>query len=110
MKIVKQPSAQRALTARTAIMPSKPILHVLGLSGGKDSAALAVYMRDRVPEMRYFFADTGAELQETYEYIDHLEQYLGKGRINRLHSGRDFDHWLNIYRGTLPSPQMRWCT
>ena len=29
--------------------------HLLGLSGGKDSSALAVYMRDRVPEMEYFF-------------------------------------------------------
>ena len=31
------------------------IRHLLGLSGGKDSSALAVYMRDRVPEMEYFF-------------------------------------------------------
>lgn len=83
--------------------------HVLGLSGGKDSAALAVYMRDRVPNMEYFFCDTGAELPETYEYLERLEAYLGK-RIARLNSGRDFDHWLAIYRGALPSPQMRWCT
>ena len=25
--------------------------HILMLSGGKDSTALAIYMRDRVPEM-----------------------------------------------------------
>ena len=25
--------------------------HILALSGGKDSAALAVYMRDKYPEM-----------------------------------------------------------
>jgi 3'-phosphoadenosine 5'-phosphosulfate sulfotransferase (PAPS reductase)/FAD synthetase len=87
----------------------KPVRHVLGISGGKDSAALAVYMRDRVPQMEYFFCDTGAELPETYEYLERLEAYLGK-RIERLNSGRDFDHWLSIYRGTLPSPQMRWCT
>ena len=42
---------------------------VLGLSGGKGSAALAVFMRDRVPQMEYFFCDTGAELPETYEYL-----------------------------------------
>ncbi|MBE0472386.1 MAG: phosphoadenosine phosphosulfate reductase, partial [Methyloprofundus sp.] len=29
----------------------KPVRHLLGLSGGKDSAALAIYMRDRVPEI-----------------------------------------------------------
>jgi 3'-phosphoadenosine 5'-phosphosulfate sulfotransferase (PAPS reductase)/FAD synthetase len=83
--------------------------HVLGISGGKDSAALAVFMRDRVPEMEYFFCDTGAELPETYEYLLKLESFLGKP-INRLNSGRPFEHWMEVYRGTLPSPQMRWCT
>ena len=35
--------------------------HVLGLSGGRDSAALAVYMRQNHPELEidYFFTDTG---------------------------------------------------
>jgi 3'-phosphoadenosine 5'-phosphosulfate sulfotransferase (PAPS reductase)/FAD synthetase len=83
--------------------------HVLGLSGGKDSAALAVFMRDRVPQMEYFFCDTGAELPETYEYLLKLEAFLGKP-IARLNSGRPFEHWMAVYRGTLPSPQMRWCT
>ena len=39
--------------------------HVLGLSGGKDSAALAIYLKDHYPaiseRMEYFFSDTGAE-------------------------------------------------
>ena len=87
----------------------KSVRHILGLSGGKDSTALAIYMRDRVPEMEYFFCDTGAELPETYEYLAKLEVYLGK-KIARLSSDRSFDHWLKVYRGTLPSPQMRWCT
>jgi 3'-phosphoadenosine 5'-phosphosulfate sulfotransferase (PAPS reductase)/FAD synthetase len=87
----------------------KPVRHILGLSGGKDSTALAIYMRNRVPEMEYFFCDTGAELAETYEYLAKLEVYLGK-KISRLSSDRSFDHWLKIYRGTLPSPNMRWCT
>ncbi|MEU8342348.1 phosphoadenosine phosphosulfate reductase family protein [Spirillospora sp. NPDC048832] len=86
-----------------------PTRHVLGISGGKDSSALAIYMRDRVPQMEYFFCDTGAELPETYEYLNRLEAALGKP-IERLNSSRDFDHWLEVYQGTLPSPQMRWCT
>ena len=92
------------------------IRHVLGLSGGKDSSALAVYMRDRVPEMEYFFSDTGKELPETYEYLDKLEAFLGKpiARLN-MHDDpnedRDFDHyWEYIYKGLLPSSQVRWCT
>ena len=40
--------------------------HLLGLSGGKDSAALAIYMRQNHPEieMEYYFTDTGKELPE----------------------------------------------
>jgi 3'-phosphoadenosine 5'-phosphosulfate sulfotransferase (PAPS reductase)/FAD synthetase len=83
--------------------------HVLGISGGRDSAALAVYMRDRVPQMEYFFCDTGSELPETYEYLKKLEAALGKP-IARLNPERGFDHWLWVFQGALPSPQMRWCT
>ncbi len=45
--------------------------HVLGLSGGRDSAALAVYMRQHHPELSidYFFTDTGKELPEVYEFL-----------------------------------------
>jgi len=59
--------------------------------------------------MEYFFCDTGAELPETYDYLNRLEVVLGK-QIVRLNSARGFDHWFEVYRGTLPSPQMRWCT
>lgn len=85
--------------------------HVLGLSGGKDSASLAVYMRDHHPEieLEYFFTDTGQELPEVYEYLDRLEAYLGK-EIVRLNSNRDFDYWLREFNNFLPSPQQRWCT
>ena len=91
------------------MVDSKPLRHVLGISGGKDSAALAIYLRDRVPEMEYFFCDTGKELPETYEFLQRLEVALGKS-IVRLNADRDFDHWLFVYQGALPSPQMRWCT
>jgi 3'-phosphoadenosine 5'-phosphosulfate sulfotransferase (PAPS reductase)/FAD synthetase len=90
-------------------MVEKKVRHICGISGGKDSSALAVFMRERVPEMEYFFCDTGAELPETYEYLDKLEVTLGKP-IARLNSTKGFDHWFEVYRGTLPSPNMRWCT
>ena len=83
--------------------------HICGISGGKDSSALAVYLRDKVPNMEYFFCDTGAELPETYEYLTRLETILGKS-IARLNAERGFDHWFEVFRGALPSPQMRWCT
>ncbi len=88
---------------------SEQVRHICGISGGKDSSALALHLRDRVPEMEYFFCDTGAELPETYEFLTRLEVILGKP-IARLNSERGFDHWFEVFRGTLPSPQMRWCT
>ena len=83
--------------------------HVLGLSGGKDSAALAVLMHKDVPEMEYFFCDTHKELQETYDFLDRLRSRL-KIKIDFLSAERGFDHWFDVYGGMLPSPQVRWCT
>src|SRR5690554_3665508 len=88
--------------------------HILLLSGGKDSTALAIYMRDNHPEidLEYVFNDTHKELDETYEYLTRVEAYLGK-RVTRLTSDlaeRGFDHWLKMYGDFLPSPNTRWCT
>lgn len=90
-------------------MSEKPTRHILSLSGGKDSSALAVFMKNRVPEMEYVFCDTRKELPETYEYLDKLEAFLGKP-IVRLNADRGFDHWLRVYNNYLPSSRMRWCT
>jgi len=87
--------------------------HVLGISGGKDSAALAIYIKEQHPEVHekieYFFTDTGAELDEVYDFLAKLEAYLGK-EILRLSSGKPFEHWLKLHNEYLPSPQQRWCT
>ena len=78
--------------------------HIIGISGGKDSAALAIYLTRKRPEWRYFrdlaeaagctdaareiahakrapaiecfFTDTGKELPEVYEYLDVIEKFL----------------------------------
>ena len=34
------------------------IRRILSLSGGKDSAALAIHVRDRIPKMAYVLHDT----------------------------------------------------
>lgn len=85
--------------------------HILGVSGGRDSAALAVYMRQHHPKLaiEYFFTDTGKELPEVYEFLDKLEGFLGRS-IERLNPDRDFDFWLEEYGNFLPSPRTRWCT
>lgn len=90
---------------------SQAEMHVLGISGGKDSAALAVYMRQEFPDLdiQYFYTDTGKELPEVYEFLGKLEGILGKS-ILRLNPDKDFDYWLSKYNNFLPSAQTRWCT
>ncbi len=95
---------------------NKKVRHVLGISGGKDSAALAIYMHKNYPEIdiEYYTCDTGKELEETYQLIDNLEGYLGKKIIPlKAFEGSTeapFDHKLKLLSGFLPSPQNRWCT
>ena len=92
-------------------MIKENIKHVLGLSGGKDSTALAIYMSQNHPEIdiEYFFTDTGEELEEVQEYLDKLEPILGK-QITYLDPKRDFNFWLKQFGNLLPSAQTRWCT
>lgn len=92
------------------------VRHVLGISGGKDSAALAIYLKNKYPslDIDYYTCDTGKELDETYQLIENLEGYLGK-KITRLramvNSHEDpFDHYLKMFGGFLPSSMARWCT
>ncbi|SEL41354.1 phosphoadenosine phosphosulfate reductase family protein [Parapedobacter koreensis] len=97
-------------------MGNKKVRHVLGISGGKDSAALAIYMKDNYPhlDIEYYTSDTGKELDETYRLIDNLEIYLGK-KIHRLTAAESshqdpFDHFYEVFGRLLPSSQVRWCT
>ncbi|TNC82787.1 MAG: hypothetical protein C9356_02650 [Oleiphilus sp.] len=99
---------------------TKKVKHVLGLSGGKDSSALALYVKETRPDIdvEYFFTDTGYELPETNRFIDQLEERLGY--IHRLNArsmnnieGRgeqDFAKLLKENGNYLPSQRDRWCT
>jgi 3'-phosphoadenosine 5'-phosphosulfate sulfotransferase (PAPS reductase)/FAD synthetase len=95
------------------------VRHILGISGGKDSAALAIYINELYPslEIEYYTSDTGRELDETYRLIDRLESKMGRS-IKRLDAvdltniaeNSPFDHFLQMYGGYLPSSTSRWCT
>ncbi|HBP5007617.1 TPA: phosphoadenosine phosphosulfate reductase family protein [Pseudomonas aeruginosa] len=51
--------------------------NITSLSGGKDSLATALLMKEReVENGMLVFADTGNEHDLTYEYLDYLEQVL----------------------------------
>ncbi len=92
------------------------VRHVLGISGGKDSAALAIYVKCKYPsiDFEFYTSDTGKELDETYQLIKNLESYLGI-KIHLLRGAENssedsFDHFLKMYGGFLPSSNARWCT
>ena len=85
--------------------------HILGLSGGKDSAALAVHMNNKYPDLdiEYFFTDTGYELEETYDFLNKLKTRLDKP-IHYINPRNSFDYYLKKYNNFLPSQTARWCT
>jgi len=97
-------------------MENNQVRHVLGISGGKDSAALAIYMQSLYPSMpiEYYTCDTGKELDETYQLIRNLESKLGV-TIKKLYAptadeDNPFDFYHRLYGGFLPSSNARWCT
>jgi len=94
--------------------------HILALSGGKDSAALAVYMRDKYPELdiEYVFTDSGCELPETYQYLDRIRAVLNID-ITVIKPEKSWDNYWALTKNKstkygnftyLPSPKNRWCT
>lgn len=86
--------------------------HILSLSGGKDSTALAFFMKENMPDVfektQLVFCDTEKEIPETYDYLNKIEIFLDK-KIVRLKPERSFDHFFSIYNH-LPSISQRWCT
>lgn len=95
------------------------VKHILGISGGKDSAALALYLNELYPELHieYYTCDTGRELMETYQLIDRLESRMGRTikkldavDLTNVKDNSPFDHFLSMYGGYLPSSTSRWCT
>jgi 3'-phosphoadenosine 5'-phosphosulfate sulfotransferase (PAPS reductase)/FAD synthetase len=54
-------------------------IHVISVSGGKDSTATLLIALDRVPRenIQAIFCDTGNEIPITYKYLDDLERHLG---------------------------------
>ena len=104
----------------------KPQLHVVSLSGGKDSTAMLLRMlEENMPVDIILFCDTGLEFPEMYEHLAKLEQETGRP-ITRIRSFHTFEYFLTQkeilikhrknqdqrnYRGYgWPGPLNRWCT
>ncbi len=93
-------------------MENKKTYHILSLSGGKDSTALAFFMRENMPEifekLELVFCDTEHEIPETYDYLNKIEIFLDK-KITVIKPQKSFDHLYSILK-ILPSVNRRWCT
>lgn len=80
--------------------------HLIPISG-KDSLATALVMSVHTPrEYEFFYNDNGAELPETYAWLDKVA--AAKGWVIQK-VGSDL-HGLIDHKGFLPSHQRRYCT
>ena len=83
--------------------------HVVGLSGGKDSTALALRLAEIEPrDYEYICNETGNELPEMHAHWALLEQMLGKP-IVRVRYKHDLEGSIKQMK-MLPSVFARWCT
>jgi 3'-phosphoadenosine 5'-phosphosulfate sulfotransferase (PAPS reductase)/FAD synthetase len=81
---------------------------VASVSGGKDSTALILALREAEIPARFVFADTGWEAPETYAYLDTLRTKLG---ITIDVVGVDGGMLARAkYRAGFPARMQRWCT
>jgi hypothetical protein len=88
--------------------PEAMTLHVVGLSGGKDSTALALRLAEVEPrDYTYLITPTGDELPEMVAHWQRLEVLLGKP-LTRVTNGT-LASWIQHLNG-LPNFRMRWCT
>jgi len=88
---------------------SQPMKHVVSLSGGKDSTALAFALRQREPrDYVYICNPTGNELPEMKAHWEKLGRML-ESPLVPVGCGKSLDDLIQI-QNALPSWRMRWCT
>jgi 3'-phosphoadenosine 5'-phosphosulfate sulfotransferase (PAPS reductase)/FAD synthetase len=82
--------------------------HVVALSGGKDSTAMALRLKEAEPrEYVYVCTPTGDEPDEMFAHWRHLGELLGSPVIPVM--GGTLDS-LIISQKALPNYRQRWCT
>ena len=84
--------------------------HVIGLSGGKDSTALALRLAELEPrDYEYICNETGNELPEMQAHWRRLEQLLGKPLV-RVRHHRTLTEECLVQKMLPSSLNGRWCT
>lgn len=83
--------------------------HVVALSGGKDSTAMAIWMAENEPrDYTYIWTPTGNELPDMVDHIIRLQDVLG-ARILPVANGNGLAGQIKHER-MLPNNRARWCT
>jgi len=87
------------------MMRQHPI--VASVSGGKDSTALALWLKEQGLDFRAVFMNTGWEHEDTYTYLKELERYIGE-----IHWIEPPLHFADLVRkkGMFPGRIFRYCT
>jgi len=80
---------------------------IASVSGGKDSTALLLALKEAEISCRAVFSDTGWEAPETYQYLDELRELLGP--IDVVRPSRDMRQSI-MHRAGFPARMQRWCT
>jgi 3'-phosphoadenosine 5'-phosphosulfate sulfotransferase (PAPS reductase)/FAD synthetase len=83
------------------------LLCVVSISGGKDSTAAALALREEAIPFRMVFADTGWEAPETYAHLEHLRAKLGPIDVVGVEGGMVSKI---RHRAGFPARMQRWCT
>lgn len=107
----------------------KPTLHIVSLSGGKDSTAMLLRMiEEKMPIDYILFCDTGLEFPQMYEHLDKLEKCIDR-KITRIKAEHSFEYYfsehevkhkdpeafsekygINHKGMSWAGPRQRWCT
>lgn len=82
---------------------------VASVSGGKDSAALSLWLTEQGIDHDRVFMDTGWEHPATYEYL-RGELTRAIGHIEEIRNPKGGFVELTIAKGQLPRRHRRWCT
>lgn len=84
--------------------------HVVALSGGKDSTAMALRLRELNPKVPYYFVctPTGNELPEMLDHWNNLATLLDT-KLTIVSSGHSLGSLITKWNA-LPNWRQRWCT
>lgn len=84
--------------------------HIVALSGGKDSSAMALRLRELYPDREFIYVctPTGNELPDMVAHWDRL-QCLLETPLTIVTGGRSLQSLIRE-QNCLPNHRMRWCT